>query len=269
MRQLTAQALAFGVVFAPSATGSLGIEPAWDLGSLGTGASAPRWSPALPPSSAAELHSAHALAERIEAAKRVSGLTWNQLAGALGVRARTLHLWRRGGGIRHEQERRLRAFFALITGLVDHAGEGAREELLKHQGESSLLSRLEAGEEPDPLRQAAPWRAQAREDLSSNVARLDTEEPLAEDYAFLFRLDDDQVAEFTRDALSRLEDSSSGRAQWEQLLEDRAWASAFHHLALEDTPVDDDDLEPPPLFRLEDLHLSMRPGGIAARGDRR
>lgn len=271
MRQLAIQSLTLGVVLSPSVTSSLDVEPLWDLGSLGTGSSAPRWLPAtIQPAEAPPTVDSQDLKTRIEALKQVSGLTWGQLAGALGVDPRTLHFWRTGGGVREEHEARLRALIRLAGAIADRAGAGVREELLSEQLGPSLLSRLEVGQPPGELHLAAPWRATAGEDLDANIARLESEDPLAEDFAFLFSLTDEAIEHLQTDARARLADPGNSRSDWEQFIEDAAREATAPHVPLE-SDLDAsayEEQELPAFLTLDDLNLSMRPGAIAARGDR-
>lgn len=272
LRQLSIQALALGLAIAPASTGALVTGPPIDLWSLGTGASAPRWllpSPAVTPSLPAALSPAQTPGTRLEKVKTATGLTWSQLAEALGVEARTLHLWRRGGGIRDEHEIRLRRLQTLVATLVGADGAGGREQLLDQTNTPSLLSRLAAGEDPSTLILAAPWRAQASQQLDDNIARLDSDLPLDEQFAFLFSLDDQAVERLRADATRRLGDAHSTRSDWDRFIGDLQRVGDFHHVALDDDDLDfRDDVapEPPALFTLDDLGLSMKVGAIGARG---
>src|SRR3972149_9221693 len=64
--------------------------------------------------------------EFLEAIKARTDLTWGQIAEALGGAPRSIHLWRRGGGLRAEHEERLYALGSLGAGLEVGGPTGPR-----------------------------------------------------------------------------------------------------------------------------------------------
>ena len=66
----------------------------------------------------------------LEAIKRDSGLTWGQIADALDVEARTIHLWRNGGGISAAHETRLRELAFLVEVLQLREPSDVRSKLV-------------------------------------------------------------------------------------------------------------------------------------------
>lgn len=232
------------------------------------GASAPRWLTETSATSTVD-EADRPLAGRVEELKEVSGLTWEQTASALGVRRRTLHLWQRGGGIREEHDARLRAMRRLVGTLLDLDGGGAREQLLDQTHGSSLLSLLARGDDPSTLVVEAPWRAQSRDDIGRNVARLGQGEPLDENYAFLFTLDDAAIEGLLADAATLVVDRSRSRRDWQADIARIQDGASFDHAAGDDLAEEAaEDRDPVPLFSLEDLGLSMKVGAIAARDER-
>jgi hypothetical protein len=201
--------------------------------------------------------------------KRRSGLTWGQVADAMGVEARTVHLWRRGGGISAEHEERLHELSALIGSIDVGTPDDARRELVEAAPDGSLLERLRGGESPRALMASSPWRSRARDDLRRNLAAHDDNGVLDEDYVFLLYLDDAGVREFADRATALVEDPAASRAAWESTIDaelDRMEQppAVVVEVVDEEERLGDEE-EVAPLFELADLGITLGVGAIAAR----
>ncbi|MEZ6024411.1 MAG: hypothetical protein R3C16_13580 [Hyphomonadaceae bacterium] len=74
--------------------------------------------------------------------KRVSGLTWDELAGALGVSRRTLHFWANGGAINARNEQRLRRAAQVVENSALENARLTRELLMQPLGDGLLIDLL-------------------------------------------------------------------------------------------------------------------------------
>jgi hypothetical protein len=213
-------------------------------------------------------HGQTSVQRQLEEIKRRSGLTWGQVADAVGVDARAVHLWRQGGGISAEHEERLHELRALIESLDLGAARDTRAELLEAAGDGSLLERLRVGESPRALIAAAPWRSHARDELLRNLAARAEDGVLDEDYVFLLYRDDDSVREFADRASALLDDSAATRRAWELTIDaelDRMAQPATVVVEVGEEERLDDEVEVAPLFEPADLGIPLGVGAIAAR----
>ncbi|MGH3117654.1 MAG: hypothetical protein ACRDQ2_11215 [Gaiellales bacterium] len=206
----------------------------------------------------------------VDRVKRRSGLTWGQVAEAMGLdQPRAIHLWRSGGGISAANERRLNELNGLIDSIDLGSAADVRAELLQSSTAGSILDRLHAGESPLELSATAPWRLSAREALTRNFeASKRNDGILDEDFLFLLELDDEGVARFDAEAEAILDDTSSRRRDWEELID-----AQFGSLTSPPAPAplredegggDDDPEEMEPLFRTSELGIELGVGAIAA-----
>jgi hypothetical protein len=213
----------------------------------------------------------------VERVKRRSGLTWGQVAEAMGLeQPRAIHLWRSGGGISAANETRLNELNALVDSIDIGSAAAVRAELLQSGTAGSILERLHAGEPTLELAAIAPWRTSARTGLARNLeASSEDDGILDEDFLFLLELDDEGIAGFAAEAESVLEDAHSRRRDWEELID--AQFSALTppppppptDLAEDGSSEGDDPEEMQPLFRMSDLGIELGVGAIAAgRGGR-
>jgi transcriptional regulator with XRE-family HTH domain len=207
---------------------------------------------------------------QLEDIKRRSRLTWEQIADAMGVEARAVHLWRRGGGISAEHEERLHELSALIENIDLGTPDDTRRELVEAVAGESLLERLRGGESPRALLASSPWRSRARDELRRNVAARAGGGGLDEDYLFLLYLDDAGVGEFADRATALLDEPASSRSSWESMIEaeldrmEQPAAVVVEPEEKEEEPLEEAG-EPAPLFDLADLDIPLGVGAIAAR----
>lgn len=207
----------------------------------------------------------------LENIKQDSGLTWGQIADAIGVEVRAIHLWRNGGGISATHEARLHDLGFLVHSVQLHAPSDVRSELVSARSGQSLLDQFGGGAASRELALLAPWRSEAQDGLDRNVGARMSGEPVDEDFAFLLYVEDAAVATFVAQAGLLLEDPATARTDWESEINaqfgeveqpplvDAARASRAHVV---------DDVEPDgmvPLFGLDDLGISLRVGAIASR----
>jgi hypothetical protein len=207
---------------------------------------------------------------RLEEIKRKSGLTWGQVADAMGVETRAVHLWRRRGGISAAHEERLHELNALIDSVDLGTPTDVRTELAEAAPSGSLLERLRAGVSPGTLIASAPWRSRARHELLRNLAARTDDGVLDEDYAFLLYLDDESVHRFADRATAILEDPGATRRAWESTIDAELTRmeqpAAVAVEAEEDEHLDDEDEHGAlPLFEPADLGIPLGVGAIAAR----
>jgi hypothetical protein len=202
--------------------------------------------------------------------KRKSRLTWGQLADAMGVDARAVHLWRRGGGISAGHEERLQEMHAFMNNIDVGTPADVRAELIEAAPGGSLLERLRAGESPRELAAVAPWRSRAREDLDRNLAERESDGILDEDYAFLLYLDVDDAEAFAARASDLLDAPEAARRDWEALI-DAQFAAMQQpdpvpvEAADEGERLDDDEGGIAPLFSPADIGIPLGVGAIASR----
>jgi len=101
--------------------------------------------------------------------RRLSGLTWEQLAGALGVTRRTVHFWANGRPINLRNERHLHALLQAIRQADRGMARANREMLLAADEGTCPLDLLAAHEYSDFLQQVGEGKGRrklAREPLS-------------------------------------------------------------------------------------------------------
>jgi hypothetical protein len=205
----------------------------------------------------------------VEGIKHKSGLTWGQLAEAMGLdQPRSIHLWRTGGGINAANETRLNELNALIDIIDLGNAAGVRAELLQAGATGSLLDQLHAGESPLELAAIAPWRTSARTGLARNLQALgETEGILDEDFLFLLELDDAGIDGFGAEAEALLDDPHARRRDWEELLDaqfDALTPPPAPDDVVEDEEGDDDPEEIKLFFRATELGIELGVGAIAA-----
>jgi hypothetical protein len=209
------------------------------------------------------------LKRRLDEIKSRSRLTWGQIADAIAVDTRAIHLWRAGGGISSAHHERLQELAALVDSIDTGNPIDVRAELIEASPTGSLLERLRAGESPHELKAAAPWRLTAREALERNAAEWQSDGVLDEDFVFLLYLQEDDAQAFVADARLLLETSSVTRREWETLLDAQfAGMEQPEPVAVEasdETESADDEFGIAPLFNPAELGISLGVGAIASR----
>lgn len=208
----------------------------------------------------------------LERTKQRSGLTWGQVADAMGVAVRALHLWRNAGGISAAHEARLHDLAFVVDSVQLREPSDARTELISARSGRSLLERFHGGAAAQELALVAPWRVDARDGLARSVEALATGEPVDEDFTFLLYSDDATVTAFLAHAGTLLDDPTRSRRDWEAEIDKHLGATeqppeGDHPATAMDTEASDDagDPGPPPLFVLEDLGITLGVGAIASR----
>ncbi len=211
---------------------------------------------------------------QLEGIKNDTGLTWGQIAHAMAVDVRTVHLWRNGGGISAAHEAHLHDLGFLVDSVRLREPSDARGQLVSTGSGRSLLDRFHDGASGQELALAAPWRSDAREALARNVVARTGGEPVDEGFAFLLYASDTGAAAFSTHADAMLEDPSTTRQAWESEIDrqladaeqppivDAAATSGVHAAyangEAERVPV-------APLFGLDDLGITLGVGAIASR----
>jgi len=89
------------------------------------------WSQTSSLDSKARRHSTQASSEAISELRRLSGLTWTQLAKVFGVSRRSLHFWASGEKLNAPNEERLRRILALVRRADRGTARTNREILLQ------------------------------------------------------------------------------------------------------------------------------------------
>ncbi len=234
---------------------------------------APEWTSLKPTSesSALVLNAAQAVLARI---KQDTGLTWGQIADAVNVDVRALHLWRKGGGISAVHETSLHDLDYLVQNVRLHEPSETRSELVSAPSGQSLLERLSQGASVRELAMAAPWRDEARDAVAHNVAARTAGQSVDEDFAFLLYATDADAAAFSERASALLDDPSTTRRGWESEF-DRQFAEVEQPLVADVAATSDfsddgghgEDERPTatPLFGLDDLGITLGVGAIASR----
>jgi hypothetical protein len=214
------------------------------------------------------LTATQALLERI---KQDSGLTWGQIADAMGVEVRAVHLWRSGGGISAAHETRLHDFAFLADSVRLHEPSDVRTELVNAQTGQSLLALFSAGIAAHDLAMIAPWRIVAREGLGRNVEARLSGDAVDEDFAFLLYADDPAVSSFVSHAGALLDEVTTSRRDWEAEINAK-FGEVEQPLVAEVAPMvnadGNDDIErygAASLFGLDDLGITLGVGAIASR----
>jgi hypothetical protein len=207
----------------------------------------------------------------LESIKQDSGLTWGQVADAMGVEVRAVHLWRNGGGISAAHETRLHDFAFLVDSVRLREPSDVRSELVNAQTGQSLLDRFRAGAAPRELAKVAPWRIAAWEGLSRGVAARLSGDAVDEDFAFLLYADDPAVSAFASHAGALLDGPTTSRRDWEAEI-NAQFGEVEQPLVAEAAPTVDangnDDIErygAAQLFDLDDLGITLGVGAIASR----
>ena len=208
------------------------------------------------------------IADKLQQVKERSSLTWGQIAEAMNVAPRALHLWRRGGGISASNEERLHELKALVDSVDTGATADVRIEFVEAGPSGSLLARLREGAAPDELIRAAPWRSRTNEEVVRNVDARRRGEPIDEDYLFLVYLSDDQVREFSTRAAHLLTAPHATRSEWNAMI-DAEFARIEQPLVVT-VEGDGDDLAAEsegitPLFDPSELGVPLGVGAIASR----
>jgi hypothetical protein len=201
--------------------------------------------------------------------KRKSRVTWQQIADAMGVDARAIHLWKSGGGISAAHEERLQELSALVDSIDTGTPTDVRAELLEVTPLGSLLDRLRAGDSPRELQALAPWRSRALEDLERNLTEWENNDILDEDFVFLLYLQPAQVATFAAEARELVGMPGAVRRDWETVLDAQFAAMQQPEpvavgVAEDDAPAED-DYGIAPLFKPDDLGIPLGVGAIASR----
>jgi hypothetical protein len=201
--------------------------------------------------------------------KDASGLTWGQIADAMGVEPRAIHLWRRGGGISAAREERLQELNALVDSIDFGDPAGVRTELLEvGTSGASLLERLRSGESPREVSLLAPWRSRTRAELDHNLSERRSDGVVDEDYLFLLYLDDAAITTFAEHATDTLEDPMATPRSWASLI-DTQFASMQQPDVVEvEAEVEGNDYDEggiKPLFSPADLGVPLGLGAIASR----
>lgn len=199
--------------------------------------------------------------------KSRSRLTWGQIAGAMDVDTRTIHLWRAGKGISANHQERLQELIGLINSIDLGDASETQAQLLESTPGGSLLDRLRAGASPRNLSRLAPWRTEAAGTLARNIDELRTDGILDEDFAFLWNMGDTDIEPFAARANALLDDAGARRRDWEQLL-----ARQISMIDRPEVRLIDDDLTDPdddfggirPLFSLDELGIELGVGSIAS-----
>jgi hypothetical protein len=207
----------------------------------------------------------------VESIKQDSGLTWGQIADAMGVEVRAIHLWRNGGGISAAHEARLHDLGFIVDSVrLDEPGD-VRSELVSARSGHSLLDQFCGGTGPRELVLGVPWRAKAREDVSRNVAARMSGEPVDENFAFLLYAEDPAVAAFAAHAGSLLEEPTTSRRDWEAEINAQFGEAEQPPVVVGAPSMDRDDVDAVerdgalPLFGLDDLGIDLGVGAIASR----
>lgn len=201
--------------------------------------------------------------------KSASGLTWGQIADAMGVDARAIHLWRRGGGISAAREERLQELTALIDSVDAGDPAAVRTELVSiGAGGASVLERLRDGESPRELTLTAPWRARARTELDHNISERTVDGVVDEDYFFLLYLDDTAVSTFADHATDILDDPMATPRDWAAFIDEQFAGMQQPGQVEVGSEEDDDEYDEggiKPLFSPADLGVSLGIGAMASR----
>lgn len=118
------RSIVFGLAFLfGSATST---SPTWACPFDGTSAALP----AFAPGSNAVLSHDGSAASRIGDAKRLSGLTWDELSWVMTTTRRTLHLWANGRSISSANEGRLSRLVGVLQVISRGTGKETRQALL-------------------------------------------------------------------------------------------------------------------------------------------
>ncbi len=102
------------------------MSPTWACPFNGTSAALPAFAPGA---NAALSHNGSA-ASRIGNAKRLSGLTWDELSRVMSTTRRTLHLWANGRSISSANEERLSRLVGVLQVISRGTGKETRQALL-------------------------------------------------------------------------------------------------------------------------------------------
>ena len=205
----------------------------------------------------------------VKTLKNHSGLTWQQLADAMGVNPRTLHLWAAGGGVTASHEERLGDLSRLVDSLYTGSPDVVRAELVSGApADRSLLDLLRTGVAPSDIAALAPWRARARQAMTANVLAASSDGIVDEDYLFLLYLDRDGVRRFADRASALLGDPAIARQTWESFIDAQFTAieQPAHTAELLDDDYDDQSGEVAPLFDPLELGVPLGVGAISTRG---
>ncbi|MEJ7787841.1 MAG: hypothetical protein WKF96_23815 [Solirubrobacteraceae bacterium] len=207
----------------------------------------------------------------LDSIKQDSGLTWGQIADAIGVDARAIHLWRNSGGISAAHEARLHDLGFLVDNVGLHEPSDVRSELVSAWSGQSLLDRFRDGTTTRELALIAPWRIAAQERLARSVeARMDGT-PVDEDFAFLLYAVNAAVTAFAAHASLLLDGPATSRREWESEI-DAQFGEVEQPPPVDVAPATEadaaDDVEhygTAPLFGVDDLGISLGVGAIASR----
>src|SRR4051794_6512932 len=80
-----------------------------------------------------------AAGKKITEARRLSGLTWEELARAMGVTRRTLHLWANGRPIGSANEERLARLLAAVRAVDRRTSRSTRDAIMTPAGVDGRL----------------------------------------------------------------------------------------------------------------------------------
>ena len=212
-----------------------------------------------------------ATARLLDVIKSASGLTWGQIADAMGVETRAIHLWRSGGGISAAREERLQELNALIDSIDVGNPAAVRTELVEiGVGGSSVLERLREGESPRELSLIAPWRSRARTELDHNISERTGDGVVDEDYFFLLYLDDAAVSTFADHATDILDDPMATPRDWGAFIDEQfavmqqpEQVEVGSEQEEEEEEYDEGGIRP--LFSPADLGIPLGLGAMASR----
>lgn len=203
----------------------------------------------------------------LDGVKHDSGLTWNQIAGALGVDVRAVHLWRNGGGISAGHEARLHQLAFLVASVALEDPADTRAELIDVRAGQSVLERFGAGASGHDAALTAPWRAAAREGLERSAAAVRSGDPIDEDFLFLLYTDPAEIDGHVTRLRGVLDESATSQRAWDTQLDARL--DRVEQSATGGAPIllehDQDAAAPTPLFDIEELPIKLGVGAIASR----
>lgn len=98
-------------------------------------------------SAAADMSAAHSSASQIAELRRLSGLTWDQLASLFDVNRRSLHFWASGKPMTAENEERLSRILSAVKGIDRGSASANRAALLTDIGDGKIALDLLASSE--------------------------------------------------------------------------------------------------------------------------
>jgi hypothetical protein len=101
-----------------------------------------------------------------------SGLTWDQIARAMGVNRRSVHFWLNGRDLSAEKEERLHAFASIVRTLAGDSQRQTRSRLLDRTGGESVFDLVIAEHDSEAAKLARTRAVSTHEAmLVSSVSR--------------------------------------------------------------------------------------------------